>query len=149
MKSIVSGELQALYYITHTVNFDALILSGMPRVPVHEWIERTVWEKYVRENTQERMQVWNLLVREIKLIACREEQFLKRLDAYADRLQNIEQEVCIASNAVNLGVEEIEGVKKARRILEVKVLKPSVLCMGNSITSMKEWIKLKKIVQIK
>ena len=69
------------------------------------------------------MHAWNLLVREIKLIAYRQEQILKRLDAYGDRLHNIKQEVCIASNAANVGVEEIKGVKSARRILEVKVLK--------------------------
>ena len=48
---------------------------------------------------------------------------MRRLDAYGERLRNIEQEVCITSNAANNGVEEIEGVKKARRVLEIKMLK--------------------------
>ena len=48
---------------------------------------------------------------------------MKRLDAYGKRLRNIEQEVCITFNAANNGVEEIEGVKKARRVLEIKMLK--------------------------
>ena len=48
---------------------------------------------------------------------------MKRLDTYADRLHNIEPEVSIASNAANVGVGKLEGVKKTRRILEVKVLK--------------------------
>ena len=39
------------------------------------------------------------------------------------RLRNVEQEVCITSNAANNGVEEIEGIKKARRVLEIKMLK--------------------------
>ena len=48
---------------------------------------------------------------------------MRRLDAYGERLRNIEQEVCITSNAANNGVGEIEGVKKARRVLEIKMLK--------------------------
>ena len=48
---------------------------------------------------------------------------MRRLDAYAERLRNIEQEVCITSNAANNGVEEIDVIKKARRVLEIKMLK--------------------------
>ena len=48
---------------------------------------------------------------------------LRRLDAYGEGLRNIEQEVCITFNATNSGIEEIEGVKKARRVLEIKMLK--------------------------
>ena len=66
---------------------------------------------------------WNLLVREVKLIAKTQALILRRLDAYAERLSNIEQEVCMTSNAANNGVEEIDGVKKARRVLEIKMLK--------------------------
>ena len=46
-----------------------------------------------------------------------------RLDAYGEKLHDLEQEVCITSNAANNGVEEVEWVKKARRIMEVKMLK--------------------------
>ena len=48
---------------------------------------------------------------------------LRRLDAYVERLRNLEQEVCISSNVANNGVEEIEGVKKAHRVLGIKMLK--------------------------
>ena len=82
----------------------------MPRIPTCEWIERTVGAKNNREQSSV-TSAWNLAV------------ILRRLDAYGERLRNIEQEVCITSNAVNRGVEEIEGVKKARHVLEIKMLK--------------------------
>ena len=87
-----------------------------------EWIERTVGAKNNREKSSA-TSAWNLLVREVKLIAKTQSIILRRLDAYAKRLRNIEQEVCITSNAANNGVEEIDGVKKARRVLEIKMLK--------------------------
>ena len=70
-------------------------------------------DKYLREETQH-ICAWNLLVRVIKLIVFRQEQILKRLDAYGEKLHNVEQEICIAANAANAGVEEIEGVNNAR-----------------------------------
>ena len=79
-------------------------------------------DKFIREKTQG-IREWNFLVREIKLIVFRQEQILKRLDVYGDKLHSVEQEVCIAANAANAELEEIEGVKKARRVLEVKILK--------------------------
>ena len=48
---------------------------------------------------------------------------MKRLDAYAERLRNLEQEVCITSNAANNRIEEIDGVKTARPVMEIKMLK--------------------------
>ena len=93
----------------------------MPRTPTYEWFEKTVREKYVREKSFE-SHTWNSLVREVKLIAYRQNLILKRLEAYEERLHDIEQEVCIASNAANNGAEEIVGVKKARDILKFKVL---------------------------
>ena len=94
----------------------------MPRIPTCEWIERTVGAKDNREKSSA-TSAWNLLVREVKLIAKTQAIILRRLDAYAERLRNIEQEVCITSNAANNDVEEIDGVKKARRVLEIKMLK--------------------------
>ena len=66
---------------------------------------------------------WILLIREVKLIANNQAIILRRLDAYVQKLRNLEQEVCITSNAANNGVEEIESVKKARRVLAIKMLK--------------------------
>ena len=94
----------------------------MPRIPTCEWIERTVGAKNNREQSSV-ISAWNLLVREVKLIVKTQAIILRRLDAYGDRLRNIEQEVCTTSNAANNGVEEIEGVKKAPRVLEIKMLK--------------------------
>ena len=83
----------------------------MPRITTHEWVERAVREKYVHKKSFE-SHAWNSLVREIKLIAYRQDLILKRLDVYGERLHNIEQEVCIASNAANNGVEEIVGERR-------------------------------------
>ena len=94
----------------------------MPRIPTYEWIERTVGAKNNRKQSSV-TSTWNLVVREVKVIAKTQAIILRRLDAYGERLRNIEQEVCITSNATNSGVEEIEGVKKARRVLEIKMLK--------------------------
>ena len=94
----------------------------MPRIPTCEWIERTVGAKNNREQSSV-TSAWNLVVHEVELIAKTQAIILRRLDAYGKRLRNIEQEVCITSNAANNGVEEIEGVKKARRVLEIKMLK--------------------------
>ena len=99
-----------------------LICVGMPRIPICEWIERTVCEKNNREKSSA-TSAWNLLIREIKLIANNQTIILKRLDAYGERLHSLEQEVCIISNAANNGIEEIDGVKKARRVMEMKMLK--------------------------
>ena len=85
---------------------------------------RITSSKYLREETQ-RICAWNNLVREIKLIAFRHEQILKRLDAYGEKLHNVEQEACIAANAANAGVAEIEVANKARRVLEGNILKTS------------------------
>ena len=62
-------------------------------------------------------------MRELKSIANVQKIILKRLDAYGEKLRDLEQEVCITSNAANNGIEEVEAVKKARRIMEVKMLK--------------------------
>ena len=94
----------------------------MPRIPTCEWIERSVGAKNNREKSSA-TNALNLLVREVKLIAKTQAIILRRLDAYEERHRNIEQEVCITSNAANNGVEKIEGVKKARRVLEIKMLK--------------------------
>ena len=94
----------------------------MPRIPTCEWIERSVGAKNNREKSSA-TNALNLLVREVKLIAKTQAIILRRLDTYVERLRNLEQEVCITSNAANNGVEEIEGVKKARRVLEIKMLK--------------------------
>ena len=94
----------------------------MPRIPTSEWIERTVGAKNNREQSSV-TSAWNLVVREVKVIAKTQAIILRRLDAYGGRLRNIEQEVCITSNAANNGVEEIKGVKKARCVLEIKMLK--------------------------
>ena len=108
----------------------------MPRVPTHEWIERTVRDKYAREKFFE-PRAWNLIAREVKLIAHRQDIILKRLDAYAKKLHNLEQEVYIAYNTAHNGVEEIAGVKKARNDMEVKVLKRSILWITNLIIFMR------------
>ena len=94
----------------------------MPRIPTCEWIERTVGEKNKREKSLATI-AWNLLIHEVTLIAKNQAIILRRLDAYAERLRNLEQEVCITSKAANNGVEEIDGVKKARRVLGIKMLK--------------------------
>ena len=94
----------------------------MPRLPTHKWIERTVRDKYAREKLVEPRE-WNLLAREVKLIADRQDLILKRFGAYGEKLHNLEQEVYITYNAANNGFEEIAGVKNARRVVEVKVLK--------------------------
>ena len=83
----------------------------MPQIPTCEWIERTVGAKNNREQSSV-TSAWNLLVREVNLIAKTQAIILMRLDTYGERLRNIEQEVCITSNATNNGVEEIEGGKK-------------------------------------
>ena len=94
----------------------------MPRVSTHESIERSVRDKFAREKSFEKC-AWNLLVREVKLIARRQNVILERLEAYGKKLYNLQQEVHIASNATNSGVEEIASVKKTRNVMEVKVLK--------------------------
>ena len=94
----------------------------MPRIPTCEWIERTVGAKDNRDKFSV-TSVWNLLVREVKLIGKTQAIILRRLDAYGEGLRSIGQELCITSNAANNGVEEINGVKKARRVLEIKMLK--------------------------
>ena len=97
----------------------------MPQIPTWEWIERTVIAKENREQSSvaSTINTWNLLVREVKSIANVQKIILKRLSAYGEKLCDLEQEVCITSNAANNGVEEVDGVKKARRIMEVKMLK--------------------------
>ena len=62
-------------------------------------------------------------MREVKSIAYFQKIILKRLGAYGEKFRDLEQEICITSNAANNGVEEVEGVKKARRIMEVKMLR--------------------------
>ena len=97
----------------------------MPQIPTWEWIEWTVIAKENREKSlaASTINTWNLLVREVKSIANVQKIILKRLDAYGEKLRDLEQEVCITSNAANSGVDKVEGVKKARRIMEVKMLK--------------------------
>ena len=94
----------------------------MLRIPTCEWIERRADAKNNREKSVA-TNALNLSVREVKIIAKTQAIILRRLDAYGERLHNIEQEVCITSNTANDGVEEIESVKKARRVLEIKMLK--------------------------
>ena len=80
----------------------------MPRIPTSKWIERTVGAKNNRKQSSV-TSAWNLVVREVKVIAKTQAIILSRLDAYGERLRNIEQEVYITSNAANNRVEEIEG----------------------------------------
>ena len=96
----------------------------MPRIPVSAWLEETVREKQASErNNQGRNETWNCLVREFKIIAYQQKLIFRRLDAYGERLRNVEREVTIAVNAAISALEEIEGERKARRVLEGKILK--------------------------
>ena len=97
----------------------ALILSGMPCIPAHAWIEKAMREKYEYVNRQELS--WNLLVREIRAINHRQNQILRRLYAYGDRLHNVEHEIGITANAANNSVIDVETAKTACKILEHKV----------------------------
>ena len=100
-----------------------ITLLGMPRTPVYAWIEHTVRENKASERkSQGRIETWNRLAREIKKIVYNQELIFRRLDAYGERIRNIEQEVTIAVNAANSATEGIEGAAKARKLMEDKIL---------------------------
>ena len=135
VKSAVSAELIVRVLKKKSREIGRVICVEMPRIPAWEWVERTVGEKNNREKSSA-TSAWNLLIREVKLIANNQAIILRRLDAYVERLRNLEQEMYIISNAANNGVEEIEGVKKARRVREIKMLK--TFDMGSLISFMRE-----------
>ena len=86
-------------------------------------MEQTVREKQASERkSQGRTETWNHLAREIKKIAHNQELIFRRLDAYGERIRNIEQEVTIAVNAANSATEEVEGPSKVRKLMEDKLL---------------------------
>ena len=73
----------------------------MPRIPVCEWLAETVRAEQSERISQDRNEASNHLIREVKIIAHRQNLIFKRLDAYGKRLRDVEQEVAIAVNAAN------------------------------------------------